>query len=83
MHLLKEVRENVCILNIKKKNTVPGPNPGFCRILTLPGDSVTCCYSVCTQVAIMGFWGDLVRCDELLCSVDKGGRGGVVGELVI
>lgn len=39
------------------------------------GDSVKCCHSVCTQVAIIGFWEDLVRCDELLSSVDKGGRG--------
>lgn len=34
------------------------------------------CNSVCTQVAIMGFWEAHVRCDELLPSVNRGFKGG-------
>lgn len=44
----------------------------FCRIIVLSGDWVGCCNSACAQEAIMGFWEDHVRCDELFPSVDRG-----------
>lgn len=34
------------------------------------------CNSVCTQVAIMGFWEAHVRCDELPPSVNREFKGG-------
>ncbi len=34
------------------------------------------CNSVCTQVAVMGFWEACDRCDELLPSLYRGFKGG-------